>query len=329
MALAEESYQYAEFNLKMNVRQAYVELVAAKSVMHILEKQKRLYEDLLDIAKRKKTAGKASDLEVMQAEIALGQIKTELNTANANVQASKYKFNKVLNIKGTEEFHESVDEYFPNKSDFIMLLTPSIQDKLPEFSSISSVATNKRFDLQIAKKEIDIAENKLRYVKCQRIPDVQVGAGYGFQPAYYSEGEGYLHGAFTEMSLVNLPIFYNYSPEIKNAKIELEQTKINYDSVKDQAIYDLSSAYEKFTAAKMNLNHYDKNVLAKSDILMQQTKKNYELGKSDLTNLIVMERCYQTIKTGYVNALSSYYTSWIEFLKEVNSESFNLFDQSL
>ncbi len=329
MALVQERYEYTEFNLKMNIRQAYVEYVAAKSVLHLLEKQQKLFEDLLVIAKRKKNMNKATDLDVTQAEIALGQLKAEYNTANVNVQAARYKFNKVLNIKGTEEFHEPIDEYFPNKSDFIMLLTPPIEAEMPGFVSISDSAANKRYDLQIAKKQIDIAQNYLRYIKVHRIPDLQVGAGYLFQPNSQSEGAGYLNGGFTEFSLINLPVFYNYSPEIKNAQIELEQAKINYDSVKDQAIYDLSSAYEKFTTAKMNLKHYDKNVLAKSDMMMEQSKKNYESGSADLTNLIVMERCYQTIKTGYINALCTYYTSWIEFLKEVNSESFSFQSETL
>ena len=48
-----------------------------------------------------------------------------------------------------------------------------------------------------------------------------------------------------------------------------------------------------------------------------------------MTSVIVMEQSYREILTGYITALADYYTDWIDFLREVNSEDFDLFSENL
>ena len=43
----------------------------------------------------------------------------------------------------------------------------------------------------------------------------------------------------------------------------------------------------------------------------------------------MMQQSFREILTGYNSALTDYYTDWIDFLREVNQEDFNLFDENL
>lgn len=329
LELAKETYGYAEFNLKMNVRKAYVDYVAAKSIYDVANAQKTLLEDLLRIAKKRFEVGVAPEIDVLQAEVALEQAITQVNTAKTNVLAAKFKFNKTLNVKGSGIVYETADDLLQEKSNFIDLLTPRSKAVLPDFKDISELAANKRFDLRIAKQDIKVAQNSLSVVKSQRIPDVQLQGGYSWIQSSHTDGQGLLSGGFFGMNLVNIPIFYNFSPEIKNAKLQIEQTKLNYESTHNAAINDLNTAYEKFMTAKTNLNYYTDSMLTKSDELIKASKKSYEIGKSNLTSLIVMEQSYQAIKTGYISALSDYYDTWIDFLSQVNDEEFSINAESL
>ena len=58
--------------------------------------------------------------------------------------------------------------------------------------------------------------------------------------------------------------------------------------------------------------------------LLKISKQNYNDGKTDLTSVIVMEQSYCEIVVSYLNALTDYYTDWIDFLREVNSEDFSI-----
>lgn len=49
--MEKQNLNYTEFDLKMDVREAYVNLVAAKEILIVLEQRRRLLNDLLAIAK--------------------------------------------------------------------------------------------------------------------------------------------------------------------------------------------------------------------------------------------------------------------------------------
>lgn len=329
LELTRENYKFAEFNLKMDVRKSYIDLVAAKSLYNVTLAQKNLLQDLLHIAKRRFEVGKAPELDVLQAEIALNQMVTQLNTARTDVNKAKYNFNKTLNLKDTSTVYDSTEDMLQEKTGFAGLLTPRSKATLPAFDKISEMAANKRFDLKIAKQSIKVAQDNLSLTVRQRIPDLQVQGGYLCQPSSHSGGQGTLPGSFVGVSLVNIPLLYNYSPEIKNAKLQVEQAKMNYDSTKTSALNDLNGSYEDFTTAKTNLNYYTNDMINKSDELIKASKLSYEIGKSNLTTLIVMEQSYQSIKTAYISALEKYYDSWIDFLREVNDEEFSVNAESI
>lgn len=325
LELTKQNVGYFEFDLKMDVREAYVNLVAAKSVLNALEQQQQLLKDLLEVSKKRVAAGASPEMDILQAEIALNQMITQVNTAKVNVKAATIEFNKVINPKEkTDVQFDSADELFNDKENFLALLTPKPDINVPSFDEITENTLKNRFDIRIAKQQIDVAEKNLKVVARQRIPDLAIQGGYGYQPKNFNDEGRFLNGAYAGASLVNLPFLYTYKPEIKNAKLEVDKAQLNYISIQNKAIKDLNSAYEKFVTAKLNLNYYNEKLLKSSEEMIKLSKRSYEAGKSNLTSLIVMEQSYKSIIVGYTYALAEYYNCWIDFLRETNAEEFNL-----
>lgn len=330
LELAKENTAYFEFDLKMDIREAYVNLVAAKSILNSLKQQQKLLEELLSISKKRVAAGAAPEMDVLQAEIALNQMITQVNTAQVNVKSAVFEFNKVINPKDrTNVSFDTADELFNETENFTELLTPAPQNALPAFDSIAQNCLQNRFDIKIAKQKIDVAKKNLTVIARQRIPDLAVLGGYGYQSSGMSDDGKFQSGAYAGASLVNIPIFYNYSPEIKNAKLEIEKAQLNYNSTQYKALNDLNNAYEKFVTAKTNLNYYNEKLLKNSEEMIRISKRSYEVGKSNLTTLIVMEQSYKSIIVGYTYALKEYYNCWIDFLREVNAEEFNIDNEAV
>ncbi len=325
LELTRQNVGYFEFDLKMDVREAYVNLVAAKSVLNALEQQQQLLEDLLEVSKKRVAAGASPEMDILQAEIALNQMITQVNTAKVNVKAATIEFNKVINPKEkTDVQFDSADELFSDKENFLALLTPKPDINVPSFDEITENTLKNRFDIRIAKQQIDVAQKNLTVIARQRIPDLAIQGGYGYQPKNFNDEGRFLNGAYAGASLVNLPLLYTYKPEIKNAKLEFDKAQLNYISTQNKAIKDLNSAYEKFVTAKLNLNYYNEKLLKNSEEMIKLSKRSYEAGKSNLTSLIVMEQSYKSIIVGYTYALAEYYNCWIDFLRETNAEEFNL-----
>ena len=323
LKLAEKNLDYTTFDLKMDVREAYINLVAAKSILYTLEQQKELQEELLEIAKNRVKAHNAPDIDSIQAEIALNQLITQVNTAKVNVNSALANFNKVINAPNNI-IYDSMDKIFSEENNFKEMLTPPPDYKFPEFEEIVQKALENRFDIKISKQEIDIAEKNITVVARQRIPDLQLTGGYAYMNAKYADNGNFNNGAYAGASLVNIPLFYNYSPEIQNAALKLKQAELKYESVKNKAIKDVSAAYERFLTAADNLNHYELKIVKGSEQLIETSKDSYEAGKSDITSLIVMKQSYKSIIIGYSQALAEYYNSWTNFLREVNDEEFDL-----
>ena len=322
LKLSEKEFDYTTFDLKMDVREAYINLVATKSILFTLEQQEELQEELLKIAKARVKAHSTPQIDVIQAEIALNQMITQVNTANVHVKNALANFNKVINDPNNIVY-DSMDKIFLEENNFEEMLTPAPDYKFPDFSEIKQRALENRYDIKISKQEIDIAEKNLTVVARQRIPDFQISGGYAYKPGAYSDSGNFNNGAYVGGSLVNIPLFYNYSPEIQNATLKLKQAELKNESVQNKAIKDVKAAYDRFLTAADNLNHYESKIVTGSEELIETSKKSYEAGESDITSLIVMKQSYKSIIIGYTQALAEYYNSWTNFLREVNDENFN------
>ncbi|HIQ89441.1 TPA: TolC family protein [Candidatus Galligastranaerophilus faecipullorum] len=320
--VSDETARYKNFDLKMDVREAYINLVSAKTIVDSLEIEEKSLLEINRLVKERYKAGKASETDVIQSDISINHIKTQLNTARTNIMAARFQFNSVMD---TDPIYDSIVESFEEDGHFDKLLTPSPKTQLPGFSDILALAEQNRYDLKIAQKEIEVAKNNLKIETSKRVPDIEIGGGYLFQPIGMSGEAGrYLNGAYVNANLVNLPILYNFAPEIKNAKLEIEKAELKYAAAQNNAFANLSSAYEKLVNAQTNLNYYTDSLIEDSKRMMKTSKKNYEDGKTDLTPLILIEQSYRSIIIGYTTALTQYYSAYINFLREVDVENLDI-----
>lgn len=316
-ALTKGKVALAELYLNLDVRQAYIDLVAAKSDLKILSDQKMLLEELLDIAHKKYEAGAAPQMDVIHAKMMLNQLLIQFNSANTYVYTTRYDFNRMLNSR----YFDSKEDYLPEQKDFISVITPNPLSKIPDFQYVCEIAMQNRIDLKNAQKDIDVAEKNLVVVTRQRAPDLEIGAGYMFVPKPYATSDSFSQGTYIEANIVNIPLLYLYKPEIKNAKLQLEQKVLAFESLRNKALQDLHSAYDEFITAQDNLNYYNDVLLNESKEFLNLSKRSYEVGKSNMTNFIFVQQSYKNIMMGYTKALSDYYSAWINVLREVQDQN--------
>lgn len=322
LELTKGNVALAELTLRLDVRQAYVDLVAAKSTLKILNEQRQLLQDLLDIAQKKYAVGAVPQMDVIHAKMTLNQLLIQVNSANTDVYIARYKFNMLLDP--AKKNADTVEDYLPEQNKFISILTPQPTGKMPTFDEIYAIAMEKRIDLRNAQKDIDVARKNLTLVIRQRIPDIELGGGYMFVPQAMATSGTLAQGVFVAGNITNIPLLYQYSPEIKNAKLQFDQKDLAYRSLKHQAGLDLHSAYDSFITAQDNLNYYNDILLTESKQFLGMAKRSYLVGKSNMTDFIFIEQSYKAIMMGYTNALANYYNSWVEILRQVNDEELKL-----
>jgi cobalt-zinc-cadmium efflux system outer membrane protein len=325
--LTAEEFEYQKFNLKMDVAEAYIKLVVAKYILKKYEHQQKFLEDLLEISNRNNLSANKTDLDTIEAKIALNQIITEVNKTKTNAKTARIEFNKIMNVPDGK--YDSFDCELTNSGDVISINIPNVSTQLPSFKDIENSAIKNRYDIKLAEQQIEVANKKLSVTVRQKVPDIELSSGYGYQTIGLSDDNTYKAGAYLEANLVNIPLFYSYKPEIKNARLEVEKAKTDYISVVNKAKKDVEIAYEEFITAQLNLNSYNDSILRDSEELFNLFEKTYQLEKVDFATLAAVEESYQDLVVGYADALSDYYTGWINFLRELNTEDFSFNAQKL
>ena len=105
--------------------------------------------------------------------------------------------------------------------------------------------------------------------------------------------------------------------------MEIEKANLEYISTVNKAKKSVEIAYEDFITAQLNLDSYNDKILKDSEELFALFEQKYKVENVDFATLAAVEESYQDLVVGYSDALSDYYTSWIEFLREINSEDFS------
>jgi len=313
----------AEFTLEMDVRETYADLVAAKTILASLLEQEKLLRELYAIASKRHIQKKSSISESLQVQMVLNNLTVNINNAQTALNHARNEFNKTLNLKDNFIAYDSLEEYLPDETVFISLKTPDYNKDIPSFSEIEQMVISKRYDIQIAKQDVSVAEKKLKVATKEIIPDLEVVGGYSFLPKSYTESGVYKSGAYVGANIKNIPLFNTGRQDVENAKLSLKQAQINYESLNNKARKDLNNAYDKLITSQKNLRFYKNQLVKDSEYLLKEAKRDYVEGNADLTSVIVMAQSYREIYNGYVTALADYYTDWIDFLREVCVEDYS------
>ena len=313
-AVAQNIRNFSQYDLILDVRKAYIDLLLKKSNLNILKEQQKLSQELYESMLKDVKVGKIPETEALQAKISLNRSIMAVNNAKSNVIFSQNRFNTVLN---------SADINYDTKEDklngnYHELLTIEPTDNLLEFNSIKKFALERRFDLQKARKEVLSAQKNLEIIKSKLIPDVEIQAGYGYRTASKGDSGNFESGAYIGASLVDIPIFYQYKPEIKNAKLEIEKAQLKYKDTEIDALRSITDAWEKFVITRENLNFYNNELLSNSKELLNASLKGLNKKEIDLTAFLVSKKTYFDLMLEYQQALADYYISYAELVKEMN-----------
>ena len=145
-----------------------------------------------------------------------------------------------------------------------------------------------------------------------------VGGGYAFSMGKKSDGE-HLTGSFIAVN-ADLPVLYQYTPEIKAAMTAVEKTELDYQAKIKVTRNTLKTNYEKFLMARENVGHYD-SIINESNEILKLSRTRYQKGKTSLMNLIINEHTHQEYLNEYINAVSTYYNTYISLLKDMGVDS--------
>lgn len=300
-----EQYKY---NLKIDVMDAYFEVLCAKSYYILMERKEYWYKNILSVAEHKKNTEPRYEIDVLRAKIKHERELIDLNYLSSNVNEAICNLNKVLNTNEQEITYDTVEDSLRDNSYILNIKLPSCE-KLVDF------ALKNNFELKISREDIKIADKNITLVKRQRVPDLYLAGGYAYQKMSHNDP---YDGAYVTAGM-DFPILYTYRPEIQKAKIVLDRLKYNKIGYEDLLNYTIQDNYYKFNAHKNNMEHAQK-IYNDMDRLLTLESSAYKKNEIRLMDLMNIEDSHQQYMTEFFESIHLFYKAYLDLLRNLGKD---------
>ena len=149
--IKETELKQFEHNFKLQIMQAYFEVLYAKSVFKIQEDRMKLFERLVQITTDRPEDSVSYEIDNLKADIQYATQKIEVNRARADMLAKQFELNKVLNTGDDSVMYDTYESTLFNDWAFLKI-------KLPEYNFIEKIALEYSYMIRIKDSNIKKAE---------------------------------------------------------------------------------------------------------------------------------------------------------------------------
>lgn len=270
-----------------DVNAAYYDLVQQQQQLAALDTTIVISKQRLTLAQNRFTIGKASKLEVLNAQVDLNTDQVALLRQKELYANSKILLNQLLARDVTTDF-KVIDE-----------LQVDISLLLPELRTLAE-KQNPQLEAQIINKKI--SELQLKQIKAARYPTVKVNTAYNFSESQSSLGfvsQSHSRGLNYGFS-ASLNIFDGYSQNRneKIAKIQIENSKITIEQQNLTLNSQLATSYQTY------LTNLELIALEENNEAIAKQNLNITLDKFRIGTITTLE--FRTAQLNYVNAKVRY-----------------------
>ena len=270
-----------------DVNAAYYDLVQQQQQLGALDTTIVISNQRLTLAQNRFTIGKASKLEVLNAQVDLNTDQVALLRQKELYANSKILLNQLMARDVATDF-KVIDEL---EVDALLLL--------PELKALAE-KQNPQLEAQIINKRV--AELELKQIKAARYPTVRVNTAYNFSESQSSLGfvaqsqsRGLNYGFSASLNLFD---GFAQNRNEKIAKIQIENSKLNIDQQSLALNSQLATSYQTYMTNLELIALEEKNeAIAKQNL-------NITLDKFRIGTITTLE--FRTAQLNYVNAKVRY-----------------------
>ena len=301
--LAEQQSDITELDIKSTVYNSYYTILVCEHLLEILGENLKNMEEILQHTQNLYNAGALEISDVDQLRVTVGQLKNSKLAMERTVDVNYNLLRIQLGVKaGTPLVLTEPLERFLNVEVFAEWAFKDLD-----------VNENLSYQATLTQEKIQQKSLTSAYLAC--VPTLS--AGYNYQ--YQIIKGGFMNMPHTATVSLNVPIFggLQRTSKISQAKISLQQTRLNKSLLEDQLHlqeaqlkYNLENATENFKLQKENME------VAKS--VLGHYKAKYEVGAISSLDLTQANNNYLGAANNYTSACLDLLQAQTELLKLYN-----------
>lgn len=266
-----------------DVHATYFDLVQQQQQLAALDSTIVISNQRMTLAQNRFTIGKASKLEVLNAQVDLNTDRVTILRQKELYANSKILLNQILARDAKTNFS------------VVDAITVDSQLLLPELTALAE-KQNPQLESQIINKRV--SELQLKQIKATRYPTVKINTGYNFAESQSSLGfttqssaRGLNYGFSASMNLFD---GFAQNRNEKIAKIQIENSQLALDQQNQTLNSELATSYQTY------LTNLELIALEEKNATIAKQNLNITLDKFRIGTITTLE--FRTAQLNYVNA---------------------------
>lgn len=284
----------ASQSVTKSVKIAFYELLLVQEKFKLAKEIAQHNEQMRDIAQTRFETGVISVTQANLANIHLQSALREAVTLESKLQLAQLSLNGLMGAP-LETAGIAVGELRETGS-------PDTLQKLT-LDALKTQALAHRKDLKSLQLNAQLTESELRLAKAANIPDLSVGA-----LAERSVGER----AFGVKFSIPLPLFNRNRAEINATQAQQQVDTAEINNAEKQIVREVIAAFLSLSTTQKMLTFYEGDSLKFLNENLKLTRTAYELGETELLEVILMENEFIKTRFAYLDALAAYHKALAE-----------------
>ena len=294
-------YLMLEREIVAKAKSAFYELYWAQQSISINEENRNLLKRFVKIAEVKYATGKATQQDVLKAQVELSKIVNELITLEQLKETAIARINTLLNL------HPDTPLGTPEAVD-IEKLTVSLKDLYKKAKEVSP-------DLSILKYKIEREKAAYKLAKRQYFPDFTFGLNYTFindmPSSAMSSPLGESRDSYTGTLSMNVPIFQKskHDAGVREANARLKSSKMAYKNRENLTLFEVKDFHFKVQTAERLVKLYRDSIIPQAKQSLKAAESGYQSGQVDFLNLIDSQRVLLDFNLAFYRAVADFGTN--------------------
>lgn len=286
--VAELNLADQERTLLFNLRNAFVQALQAKSVLHLTRENLSYYDRMLGVNRERQRAGDIAQVDLDRLELQRVQYESDVLTAQVNVRTAKIQLLTLLNDRMPVDTFDVTGAY-----DFSQQIQP-----LDDFRRI---ALETRPDLKAAAKAMEKSKADHRLAVANGSADPVFAMDFGRNPP--------IPAYFGVSMTIPLRIFDRNQGEKLRTQLDIARNEKLHQAVESQVFGDVDSAYATLNSNLSLLRPYKAEYLQRAVKVRETISFAYQRGGASLLDFLQAQNEYRTIQLNYLNLVGSYLTA--------------------
>ena len=297
--MAEAAFRSKERDVLSRVKSAYAMLYFSRHAIHVFEENTDLMRRFSKVAESKYAAGKASQGEVLKAQVELSKMQNMLITLGQEKETNQAMLNTLLNRDPQTEMGIPED---PS--------SPSMKEDLQQ---LQAQALKTRPDLQESALGVERTGTAVGIARSDYLPDLML---------QYRRRD-MMNGPDSQDAIVGFSIplwFWKQGAMVKEAKADREMAQAEYQTMKNMTLYDVKNLFVKVQTAQRLIDLYQTSVIPQAEEALKVAESGYQSEKSSFLDLLDSSRSLLGFRLEHYQYITDYEIALAELERAVGSD---------